>query len=520
MQMKRVKTLAWLGTLSLAITAAGTARAALPPGTLQVWIEPACPSVAPPLETQSAVAALIIEGLLSTAVTTALDAAGNYFTAAAKTRSTALKGSVDDVFYTLDAQGQLTPVHDAQGCVVMMVEGTQPRQPWFDAARERSEQLRHVESLPRFYFEASFEPAPSPARELVARNRMLHVGSFFETGWNYTDERAYSVALTLRGLEDYKAFGQLSFNFAGVRPGTWAASNIIRNRAGQDTQRDVSIKSPPPDWASAQRVPFHPVNATIESAVNTQKLAAAPFQKATRLLNMTKSEPVLEEPEWVVRGGGATPASFSAAPHFAASLQALCEAMDKLKDKKIELPRDARCPLSYLQAANDLEDARAALRTEMENIWANGFFAYHKGGACNKDKDDHVVCTPPLRAQPQQGPYAWEVTVVETREPNALATAVASAFSANKDKLKTTLEDELIPSRRAAAADKDEAAARDAQLAYRLAMLKVEEEQAKLQEAATKPRSEQLVQQAIVLRAKVAANTAARAAGLPLPFEV
>lgn len=514
MRMKRGNTPAWLAMLTLAIASLGSAHATEQPEALQVWIEPTCPSVAPPLRPQSVLGALVIEGLLSAAINTAVDAAGSYFTAAAQTRSTALKGSVDDVFYTLDAQGQLAPEHDAQGCVVLMVQGPQPSQPWFDAARERSENLRRVDRLPRFYFEASFDPAPGNTHEFIVRTRMLHVSNFLEDGWNYGNDRAYSVAFTLRSLEDYKAFGQLSFSFAAVRPGTWAESDVIRN---QPLQRDSSIKPLPPDWVSAQRVPFHPVSAAIESAVNAQKLAAAPFQKAVRLLNATPPEPALQEPEWLVRVG---PAANPAIARFTATLHALCESIDKLKEKKIELPRDARCPVSHLQAANELEDARAALRAQMELEWAKAFFARYQGKACKKDKDDKVVCAPPLRGQPQQGQYAWEAAVVETREPNALAKAVASAFSANKDKLKTALENEVIPSRRVAEAAKDEAAGRDALVAYRLAILKVDEEEAKLQEAVAKPRSEQIVLQAAVLRAKVAANTAARAASLPPPFEI
>jgi len=518
MQTKQTSTLAWFSALTLTLLSAGSAQAA-EQHTLQVWIEPICPSVAPPQETQSALGALIIEGLLGTAINTAFDAAGNYFTAAAQTRSTALKDSVESTFYTLDEQGQLALADNAQGCVVLMVQGTEPRLPWFNKARERSKTLNLVDKLPHFYFEASFEPATSPARELLVRNRMLHVSSFLDSGWNYRDERAYSVALTLRSLEDYKAFGQLSFNFAGVRPGTWAESNVIHNPPDREPQRDVAIKSPPSDWTSVQRVPFLPTSGSIELAVNAQKLTAAPFQKAVRLLKATPLEPALQEPEWVVRTGMATVPP-SPASRFAASLQALCDSLDKLKEKKVDLPRDARCPVSHLQVTNDLEDARAALRTQMELDWANSFFAFYNGKGCNTDKNGKPECKPPLRGQPKQGPYAWEVTVVETREPTALATALASAFSANKEKLKTAVQNEVIPSSRAAEAEKEQTAARDAVTAYRLAMLKVEEEESKLEEAAIKPRSEQLVLQANVLRAKVAANTAARTAGQPHPFEI
>jgi hypothetical protein len=128
-----------------------------------------------------------------------------------------------------------------------------------------------------------------------------------------------------------------------------------------------------------------------------------------------------------------------------------------------------------------------------------------------------MMCTPPAPKVSTFGPVAWEVTIVETRDPNEFAKTLASVFAANKDKLKTELTNQL-PSKRQETEGQAEAASATALLTYRLAVLQVETAEAKLQEAATDSRSAQLVLQADVIRAKSAANAAAKAAGQQPPY--
>lgn len=504
---------------ALALTLPTSSYSQRLPATLQVWLEPACPSVAPPLTQQAGFGALLVEGLVGTLLTSVVDAAGSYFTAAAKTKSVALKGGVDDVFYGMTPSGELSLNRDGRGCLVLMVPGTQTIQPWFAAARQRSTVLNNFDRLPQFYFEAAYERASGKPNTLLLRNQFMHVGAFFETGWAYRDDRNYSVALTLRRLDDGQPFGQASFTFEVMRPGTWGVTQITRNNADGTSTVDTSIQPTLLPQTTLQSVPFFPSTGDIDVAVSTQKLVAAPYVRAAALVNQSPRAPVLNEPEWRVRAAVAGTVSDPLVDRLTKGLMIYCDSLDKLKGGKSEVASDARCPVAHLQAANELADAHAALKVKMEREWADAFVIFNST-ACKNNKDMKMECTPPKPKQFEQGPFTWEAVVVETREPTAFATAVASAFAANKEKLKTELQDELIPSRKAAIREKAEEAARGAMVDFRVAMLRVDQAEAQLLEAASKPRSEQIDLQTAVLRAKVAANTAARAASQPVPFDL
>ncbi len=499
---------------SLLLTAALSAHSAETAFALEVLVEPTCPSVAPPLETQSAIGVLLAEGLLSSLTGSAVDAAGAYFAGATMTKSVAFKGSVNDTFYTLDGNGDLS-LRANSGCLVLVVPGDAAMKPWFEVARSRSKALMSFDKLPQFYFEAAFERSAGVAPTLAVRSKFLHIGSFQETGWSYRDDRNYAVALTLRNREDDQPFGVATFSFDRIRPSTRGESQTIKFKSDGSKVVDPSIEASLNPANDSQRVAFFPSTPTIEAAVKIQKLVAAPYNKAAQLTNKDTQEPLLGEPEWSVRSAAAK----SAAQNFVTRLSAFCDSLERLKDKKPDLPEDARCPVAHLQAVNDLEEARDALKMQMETEWASKFVQLHLG-TCKKDNQGKVACAAPPPKQSAYGPFTWEATVVETREPNAFAKAVASAFASNKDKLKADLQNELIPSKREEVKQKAESTERDALVALRLAMLKVEEAEARLLEAVNQPRSAQLVLQAEVLQAKVAANNAARVAGRVAPFEI
>lgn len=500
-----------IAVCGLLLAPAPPAQAADSPLALTVVLEPRCPSVAPPLDTQSAIVAILLEGLASSLIDSAVDAAGAYLTAAASTKSVAFKGSRDDSFYSMDAKGDLLPARSGSGCLVMYVPGIASSKPWFDAARQRSSALGSQDKLPQLYIEIAFERSADAAQSLTLQNQFLHISKFQETGWSYRDDRNYSVAITLRNREDGQSFGSITFDFSKVRPGTFGESQVIKIGPNGSREIDSSIEGNLNPAASSQRVGFFPNTPAIEAASSAQKVVAAPFVKAARGVNKTPQEPLLNEPEWVVRTtGGTSPVQLD----FVAKLEAFCESLEKQN----KAGGDPRCPVVHLQASNDLEQARALLRVQLEAEWAAKFVGLHTA-ECKLDPQEKMICTAPAPKQAALGSFTWEATVVETREPTSFATAVANAFKSNKEKVKTELQNEL-PSKREEARRVAENTKRDALVTFKLAMLKVDEADAKLIEAAGEPRSSQVVLQADVLRAKVAANAAARAAGQPTPFDI
>jgi len=480
--------------------------------SVDVFLESSCPSVAPPLKAQAGPLAAVGELVISTVIGSAVDAAGAYLTSAATTKSVALRGVTSDLFYELGQTGALQ-LKRPSGCVVMVARGDEPLRPWFDRARTRSTPLRAYDRLPKFYFEAAFERPAEAAQSLVIRPVLLHVGSFQEdSGWSYKGTRKYSIALTLRNLEDGKPFGSVSFSFDDLTPGTLGTSTVIHRRPDGTTLDDSTIQAKLNAAAVEQRVDWFPAGAAIDGASKAQALVAAPYLKAAKIANGTQSDPPTPLPEWAVKTGTT---SGDAEKAFVSRLQAFCDSL--AKKPASDQAKDARCPVSHLQATNDLEEARAALQAKLDKEWAAKFIARHPS-ECVKDAGSQQVCLPASPSPSQLGAYAWEAAVVETREPTAFATALASAFAAKKESLKSGLEDELLPSKREQARQSAEAAQRDALNQFRLAMLDVDKAQAKLDEAAMQPRSAQIALQAELLKAKIAANAAARAAKQAEPF--
>jgi hypothetical protein len=488
--------------------------AAESPRSVDVFLESSCPSVAPQLKAHASPLVAIGELVISSVIGSAVDAAGAYLTGAATTKSVALRGVTSDLFYELSQTGALR-LKRPSGCLVMVARGDEPLRPWFDRARTRSAPLRAYDRLPKFYFEAAFERPAEAAQSLVIRPMLLHIGSFQESsGWSYKDTRKYSVALTLRNLEDGKPFGSVSFAFDDLTPRTLGTSTVIHIRPDGTTLDDSTIQANLNAAALEQRVDWFPVGAAIDGASKAQALVAAPYLKAAKLANGVQSDPPTPLAEWAVR---TEVALGDAEKAFVSRLQSFCDSL--AKKPASDQVKDTRCPVSHLQATNDLEEARSSLQAKMDKEWAGKFIARHPA-ECVKNAGNQQVCLPASPQPSQLGAYAWEATVVETRDPTSFATALASAFAAKKESLKSGLEDELLPSKREQARQSAEAAQRDALNQFRLAMLDVDKAQAKLDEATTQPRSAQVALQAELLKAKIAANSAARAAKQAEPFSI
>jgi hypothetical protein len=492
------------------------AHASDSPLELQVFVEQQCPSMAPPNTRQAlAVGALLVEGVLSALFNAGVDAAGTYLSAAASTKSVAFKGVAQEpAFYTLDGKGDLS-VARSGGCVVLLVPGAGSIKPnsWFERAQSRSPNLQRYAKLPQLYFEASFQRPSDNAEHYQLRSRFLHVSSFQESSWASRDDRNYSFALTLRSTDDDRAFATATFSFDGIKPGTFADTQVVHINVDDSRVIDPSISANLNLVASARTISFVAAGAGLQTAVTAQKLVAAPYNKALALQVTKPTEPQPQEPEWTFGNSSVSPVSTLSSAYMS-KMAALCA----LLEKKAGGGGDARCPIANLQAANELDAARTAFKAEMDRNWSTAFLAYH-AAECKQTSGKWACAVPPPKTT-SYTPYAWEATVVETRDPNAFAKALASAFAANKDKLKTELGNEILPSKREEAARNAQTAQRDAEIAYKVAMLKVEEAEAKLIEAASQPRSAQIKLQQDVLTAKVAANAAARTAGQPTPFAI
>lgn len=108
--------------------------------------------------------------------------------------------------------------------------------------------------------------------------------------------------------------------------------------------------------------------------------------------------------------------------------------------------------------------------------------------------------------------------MVETSEASAFLKSLASAFNEDKDKVKTALNDKLNPVRRHELDAQAVATDRDTRQKYQLALLKVAQLDAALQEASGGTASSRKLMEIQLAQAKIDANAAARSAGVSAPF--
>lgn len=481
-------------------------------GPLQVLVLTSCPSGLQEASLQSLAGAMVLEVAATKVIETVVDAASAYLTAAAQTKTASLKGDYRDTFYTLQKDGKFVLTR-SKGCLVLFKPGTAPLAPWFGRVRKYAAELSSHETSPQFYFEAQFERPTPESTHLQLQPRFLHVSEFLESNWASKNDRTYAIAITMRNLEDGNPFATTTFTFKDIRPGTRAARQVL-DSDGKEIA-DLSIKSDLASASAPSSIPLMPRTAEMVAAINASQIAIAPFKKAIRIANQTPSDPDLPEPEALLTSQSAN----GTHQKFNNALQAYCSSLNKLlKDKTPGALPDARCPVAHLHAVNDLELVRTEVQRQMEKDWAQRFLQLHSDDCQNLIQP--LNCVPHGAKDIPLGPFSWEVAVVETREPIKLVKVAAETLAAKKEALKTELADELIPSKRAEAKQKADAAKRDAVVAYKVAMLDVEKAEAKLAEAAAQPRSLQVPLEIELLKAKVSANSAARAAGEAEPFNI
>lgn len=491
---------------------------------LEAFVLESCPSEVPPAVQVAAgpLALVLLEPLLKPLISSALDEVGAYLASAAAVKSASMSALIEDDFYKLSGEGDLSII--GPRCLVLVSPGSgKPMPSWFAKARERARiQLNSFSTSPRFYFEAKIaaDQTPGVSRLTVTPN-FLHVGEFLSDGWLYSKVRKYSVVATFRSRLNGEVFGTFKFELDDLSRSTWATTQTI-----SETEKDSSIVPQLSQKLSPSQVPLYPVAGAVSAAVLKQQQVAAPYLEAATLLKKSKNTvpPVRRLADWEIRPN-VDPTAATETKKYQAALEDLCRAIDAInrdvKGSKSAIS-DVRCPVSHIGYMNLTEEARKALDNKLAQDWADEFWEFHKADRPETCAQPGAIatrtCKPPSANPSKVGPYLIEFAVVETREPTEFAKILAATFAANKDKLKTAIEDRTLASRREALEQSAEDSAQKAKIAFDLAKLDVEKATAKLQEAANEPRSTQIALQAEVLKAKVAGNAAAKAAGIGTPY--
>ncbi|KRB95794.1 hypothetical protein ASE11_18535 [Hydrogenophaga sp. Root209] len=508
---KMLKTLVRIAFLMccLALSTAVSAQ------SLRVHIVEKCPVTGPakPPETPTdmAVAAgLILQQVISKGV----DIAASALTAAAKDKVTTLSGESAVVDYYVVGGKVMLGSNPKMQCIVLLMTGTgSPSNPEWMKKLAFKDNPMGISTVPNFYMEVELEHLSNNG--LKATPQFIYIGKSLAEGhsWFRKQDKDYVVAVSLNAEESGTSFGAMTFAFKNIDTGTAYA------RVPPDGLQ-IALPSRP-DWPIPARLPKLPETDLTKEAVAARKTSIASYVEANSILKkQATADPLVKKP-------------IETHTKYTDAVRTLCEEV-KAANKSSSDPKsvkadagkfsDPRCPIPLWTAKLDADKAAVDAQKASDLVWATAFFQKNcsKGALKNEAKGDvreYESCKlPGDNAGTTVGGFYAAATVVETSEASAFLKSVASAFSEDKDKLKTALNDRFNPMRRDELSAEAVASDRDARQKYQLALLKVSQIDAALQEASGGTLSSRKLIEMQLVQAKIDANAAARTAGASAPF--
>jgi hypothetical protein len=326
------------------------------------------------------------------------------------------------------------------------------------------------------------------------------------------------VAVSLTSEETGASFGAMSFSFKNVDTG----QAYVRVQPDGLANQFEKI----PDWPISARLPKLPESDATKEAAADRKTTIASYVEANGILKRDALVPLIRSP---IEGNEA----------YLEKVGKLCDQIAKAnksipngKGDKAEGSQqrfsDPRCPLALWDAKLAADKASTEAHVASDLAWAQAF--YNRRCAEKRYEQQKRDDTVPIKeyrycklpdyqnGRPKVGSFFAGATVVETSEASAFLKSLASAFNEDKDKVKTALNDKFNPVRRDELNAEGVAADRDARQKYQLALLKVSQLDAALQEASGGTASSRKLIEIQLAQAKIDANAAARAAGVSAPF--
>lgn len=489
--------------------------------SLKVFMLPGCPVTRPAEAAGGAKSMAVLTGIvLEQIISKGVDIASSALTAAAKDKVTTLTGeSFSTTYYEVDEKGTVAQSTDV-GCIVLLSAGaTASDAPEWMRRITAAPGLKDIKNVPDFYLEITTERI-SQSTGFKATPAFLYVGKTLApgNGWFRKREKDYVVAVSLNAEASGSAFGAMTFSFKNVDTG----SAYVQEQP--DGLKD-ELKSLP-DWPIPSRLAKLPETDEVKGAVSARKTVIADYMEANAILKRNAlPAPLIKK-------------AIDAEPGYHDAVFKLCTQIDMAnkgstaaKGDKAEAARfsDARCPVALWDAKRAVEEASTKEQADSDLKWAMSFFAA-KCAAAGKHKDNPANPAIPSQAyqscdlpafeseRPKVGDFFATATVAETSEASAFLKAMASAFAEDKDKLKAALNDRLNPVRREELEAEKTASERNARQKYQLALLKVSQIDASLQEASGGALSSRKLIEIQLVQAKIDANAAARAAGVSAPF--
>lgn len=489
--------------------------------SLKVFMLPSCPVTQPAKAAGEGKKMAVLAGLvLEQVISKGVDIASTALAAAAKDKVTTLTGeSSSTTYYEVNEKGAVAQSADL-GCIVLLTGGANASDvlEWMSRATA-APNFMNIKNVPDFYLEIAIQNFTQDAG-LKATPTFLYVGKTLApgNGWFRKREKDYVVAVSLNAEASGSAFGAMTFSFKNVDTGS---AYVQEQPDGLKDELKML-----PDWPIASRLAKLPETDEVKEAVSARKTVIADYMEANAILKRKAFPvPLVKQP-------------IDSETNYHAAVLDLCRQIDTAnkapltaKGDKAEAARfsDPRCPINLWNAKLAVDKASTKAQTDADLTWANSFFAA-KCAAVGKFKDHPANPAIPSQAyqscelpafesgRPKVGDFFATATVAETSEASAFLKALASAFAEDKDKLKTALNDRLNPVRREELEAEKTASERSARQKYQLALLKVSQIDASLQEASGGTLSSRKLIEIQMVQAKIDANAAARAAGVSVPF--
>lgn len=388
-----------------------------------------------------------------------------------------------------------------------------PEGAWMIPALMKVTQKLPLAALPDFYGE--FVLAPSGASEFTVTPARLYFRRFSFDRWR-EGPRDYKFELVLRAAKADKPFATYQIEVPARPQG--ALVTHCRAPQSDPVERDCPDAQRGELW-EMESLPL-PLPAEGDDTAKAKAAIAkrlGPFREALKAAqDLEEAAAIAGDPRLVPVQGGIVDLDGT----VAAALKTYCEKIPAEIAKK-----NVACAPGATKAAADLEAARTAALLRIEEDRAQRLIRTRCALAPTAPIDPDSIkqgCVAP--EQDFVRPAAGTATVVsarltETRPPNVVLQFFADVFTSAKPAIKTSLEEDLIPAKRRAAAEADEKDQRDARQAVALADANVKAAEAALavKRAGTDSAAIAAAERDLV-KVKIEANNAYRKAGLAAPY--
>lgn len=439
---------------------------------------------------------LVLGGLIAVVapqlITGAIDAAAASLKAAGESKSIVSVGNVDDYFYSVTQDADLT-VKSNVGCLIV-IRGHFKNVNDSPGGTSASN-IADLEGLVDTIFRAELKVVPlKGAKYFQLKPVYLKVEKFEDRSWFSSSVRDYSVAINLTALGESVPFASTIINFksVGLRDG-------IKEGIKEGDWRLFGVQSSP--------LAFPAEMADVNKAKEKREKEIAPYLLVYSVLVPSPESDLPTRPSLYAD---------SDVDHAVKKYCAEVQSLNTKVPKKFGI-NDERCGFMVEAARQEFEHKlEKAERNDSNQKWASSF------------------CTPDLTKEHCKefkldkklegrgfGFFNTSATITEVSKGSKFAAYLGEALKASETELSTAIQDKVISSKVKANKLAKEEAKRTGRQDVVFSDLDVDEAEAELADVMQDEKSslhDLAAARVKLIKAKIASNNSRRSAGLPLLY--